>query len=87
MATEHNAILENREKLQLSGVTAIDSFDDRAVVLYTNCGQLTILGRNLQMQQISVETGDVTVEGEVQAMRYSDRDRTAPTGLLGRMLR
>lgn len=87
MATEHNAILENREKLQLSGVTAIDSFDDRAVVLYTNCGQLTILGRNLQMQQISVETGDVTVEGEVQAMRYSDRDRTAPEGLLGRMLR
>ncbi|MBR3446982.1 MAG: sporulation protein YabP [Oscillospiraceae bacterium] len=87
MATEHNAILENREKLQLSGVTAIDSFDDRAVVLYTNCGQLTILGRNLQMQQINVETGDVTVEGEVQAMRYSDRDRTAPTGLLGRMLR
>lgn len=87
MATEHNAILENREKLQLSGVTAIDSFDDRAVVLYTNCGQLTILGRNLQMQQICVETGDVTVEGEVQAMRYSDRDRTAPTGLLGRMLR
>ncbi len=87
MATEHNAILENREKLQLSGVTAIDSFDDRAVVLYTSCGQLTILGRNLQMQQISVETGDVTVEGEVQAMRYSDRDRTAPTGLLGRMLR
>ena len=87
MGTEHSAILENRERLQLSGVTAIDSFDDRAVVLYTNCGQLTILGRELHMQQISVETGDVTVEGEVQAMRYSDRDRTAPDGLLGRLLR
>lgn len=87
MGTEHSAILENRERLQLSGVTAIDSFDDRAVVLYTNCGQLTILGRELHMQQISVETGDVIVEGEVQAMRYSDRDRTAPDGLLGRLLR
>ena len=87
MGTEHSAILENRERLQLSGVTAIDSFDDRAVVLYTNCGQLTILGRELHMQQISVETGDVIVEGEVQAMRYSDRERTAPDGLLGRLLR
>ena len=87
MGTEHNVILENREKLQLSGVTAIDSFDDRAVVLYTSCGQLTILGRHLQMQQISVETGDVTVEGEVQAMRYSDRDRSAPQGFFGRLLR
>ena len=87
MGTEHSAILENRERLQLSGVTAIDSFDDRAVVLYTSCGQLTILGRQLHMQQISVETGDVIVEGEVQAMRYSDRDRTAPDTLFGRLLR
>ncbi len=87
MGAEHSAILENRERLQLSGVTAIDSFDDRAVVLYTSCGQLTILGRQLHMQQISVETGDVIVEGEVQAMRYSDRSRTAPDGLLGRLLR
>lgn len=87
MGTEHNAILENCEKLQLSGVTAIDSFDDRAVVLYTSCGKLTILGRNLHMQQVSVETGDVTVAGEVQAMRYSDRSRTAPDGLLGHLLR
>ena len=87
MGTEHTAILENRERLQLSGVNAIDSFDDRAVVLYTNCGQLTILGRELHIREISLETGDVRVEGEVQAMRYSDRGRTAPDGLLGSLLR
>ena len=87
MGTEHNAILENRERLQISGVNAIDSFDDRAVVLYTNCGQLTILGRELHIREISLETGDVTVEGAVQAMRYSDRSRTAPDGLLGHLLR
>lgn len=87
MGTMHTAILENREKLQLSGVTAIDSFDERAVILYTCCGQLTIIGRHLHMEQLSTETGDVTVEGEVQAMRYSDRDRTAPVGIMGRLLR
>ena len=87
MGTMHTAILENREKLQLAGVTAIDSFDERAVILYTSCGQLTIIGRHLHMEQLSTETGDVTVEGEVQAMRYSDRDRTAPVGIMGRLLR
>ncbi|MBQ6042104.1 MAG: sporulation protein YabP [Oscillospiraceae bacterium] len=87
METVHSAILENREKLQLSGVTAIDSFDDRTVILYTGCGQLTVIGRNLQMQQLSVESGAVTVEGEVQALRYSDRDRTEPAGFFGRLLR
>lgn len=83
----HHAILENREKLMLSGVTAISSFDDRTVILYTHLGELVILGRGLHMQQLSVESGEVTVEGEVQALRYGDRDRTAPAGLLGRLLR
>lgn len=83
----HHAILENREKLMLSGVTAVDSFDDRAVILYTQLGELVILGRGLHMQQMSVETGEVTVEGEVQALRYGDKDRNAPAGLLGRLLR
>ena len=60
MATEHNAILENREKLQLSGVTAIDSFDDRAVVLYTNCGQLTTEEKRDSVFRPFVEVHDLT---------------------------
>ncbi len=84
---QHHAVLENRERLTLSGVTAVDSFDDRAVLLYTRLGELVILGRGLQMEQISIESGEVTVSGEVQALRYSDRDRNAPQGFFGRLLR
>ena len=39
------------------------------------------------MRQLSVESGAVIVEGEVQALRYSDRDRTEPLGFFGRLLR
>ena len=84
---QHSAVLENREKLMLSGVTAVDSFDDRTVVLYTRLGELVILGRGLQMEQMSIESGEVTVSGAVQALRYSDRDRSAPQGFFGRLLR
>ena len=84
---QHSAVLENREKRMLSGVTAVDSFDDRTVVLYTRLGELVILGRGLQMEQMSIESGEVTVEGEVQAMRYGDRDRSRPEGFLRRLLR
>ncbi len=84
---QHSAVLENREKLMLSGVTAVDSFDDRTVVLYTRLGELVILGRGLQMEQMSIESGEVTVTGEVLALRYSDRDRNAPQGFFGRLLR
>ncbi|MBQ9906799.1 MAG: sporulation protein YabP [Oscillospiraceae bacterium] len=83
----HSAVLENREKLMLTGVTAVGSFDDRTVLLYTKLGELVILGRGLHMEQMSLETGDVTVTGEVQALRYGDRDRNAPQGFFGRLLR
>ena len=84
---KHNAILENREKLLLSGVTEIDSFDDRTVILYTQLGELVILGRELHVQQLSTTSGEVQIEGEIRALRYGDRDRTAPQGFLGRLLR
>lgn len=83
----HHAILENRGKLVLSGVTEITSFDDRTVLLCTQLGELAVFGRELQMQQMSTDTGEVTITGAVQALRYGDRDRNHPAGFFGRLLR
>ena len=83
----HHALLENRERLSLSGVTEIGSFDDRTVILYTQMGELTVIGRGLQIEQLSVETGDVRGTGEIRALQYGDRDRRAPLTLRGRLLR
>ena len=59
----HNAILENRQRLQLSGVTDVDSFDEDEIRLFTQLGELTIKGKDLHINEISVESGDVSVEG------------------------
>ncbi len=83
----HHAILENRNQLLLTGVTEIDSFDERAVVVYTQLGELTILGKDLHMNRMSIESGEVSVEGEILALRYGDKDRQAPLNLLGRLFR
>ena len=83
----HQALLQNRERLILSGVTGIDSYDDRAVILYTVLGTLTVMGRALHLEGYSAGTGEATVTGDIRAIRYGDRDRTAPDGLLRRLLR
>ena len=54
----HNAILENRQRLQLSGVTDVDSFDEDEIRLFTQLGELTIKGKDLHINEISVESGD-----------------------------
>ena len=83
----HHAILENRERLVLSGVTEIRSFDDRAVILFTELGALTVLGHGLQVHSLSTETGALEITGEIAALRYGDRSQTASAGLLGRLFR
>ncbi len=84
---KHQALLCDRERLQLSGVTGIDSYDDRAVILYTQLGTLTVLGRELQLGALSIGSGEATVTGDIQALRYGDRGRTSPDGIIRRLLR
>ncbi|MCC8130434.1 MAG: sporulation protein YabP [Oscillospiraceae bacterium] len=73
---KHNLILEDRQKLSLSGVTDVESFDDSEVSLYTSQGELVIRGKNLHVDEISLETGDLELSGEVKSLIYGDRDRT-----------
>ena len=64
--------LQNRSDLTVSGVNDVDSFDEKSVVAYTDYGQLTIQGERLNIKRLSVETGELTVEGEISALIYTE---------------
>lgn len=83
----HNMILENRKSLSISGITDVDSFDEKAICLYTQLGELTIQGKELHIDSMSVETGDMTVTGDIWAIVYGDKDRHGPLSALGRLFR
>ena len=46
-----NIVLENREKLSISGVLDVLSFDDQIVILETELGLLTVKGENLKINK------------------------------------
>ncbi|MCD7812059.1 MAG: sporulation protein YabP [Ruminococcus sp.] len=83
----HNLILENRKSLSISGITDVDSFDEKAICLYTQLGELTIQGKELHIDAMSVETGDMTVTGDIWAIVYGDKDRRGPLSALGKLFR
>ncbi|MGN0613408.1 MAG: sporulation protein YabP [Porcipelethomonas sp.] len=83
----HNVIMENRNSLTLSGVTDVDSFDEHCITLYTQLGELVIRGRELHINSMSVETGDMTIDGDIWALNYGDRDKRGQTSLLGKLFR
>ncbi len=83
----HNVIMENRKKLTLSGVTDVDSFDERCIILYTQLGELVIKGRDLHINSMSVETGDMTIDGEIWSLNYGDKDKKSTASFLGKLFR
>lgn len=68
----HNLVIENRKRLTVSAVTDVDSFDEQLIVMYTDMGQLTIKGENLHINTLSVESGDMEIEGTIYALVYTN---------------
>lgn len=83
----HNIIMENRSNLTLSGVTDVDSFDERTIILYTQLGELVIRGRDLHINTMSVETGDMTIDGDIWSLNYGDKDKRGSASFLGKLFR
>ncbi len=73
-ARAHNIIIEQRKKLNLSGVTDVIGFEDETVVLKTVMGSLTVKGENLHIGSFSTTSGDIDIDGKIIALVYSDDD-------------
>lgn len=83
----HMLTIDGRSALRITGVTDIDRFDEREIVLYTSLGELTVTGKGLHIGRLSIEEGELTVDGDIRGVLYGDRDRQAPLSVLGRLLR
>ena len=68
----HNLVLEDRKKLNVSGVCDVDSFDEETILVYTQMGELTVRGNDLHINKLSVETGELLIEGSIYAVIYTD---------------
>lgn len=68
----HRLTLAERNKLTVTGVTEVVSFDDSAVVLQTCMGALTVQGSGLQLKNLSLEGGQVEVDGTVSSLIYEE---------------
>ena len=81
----HSVILENRKAFTATGVSNVDSFDEQTIVAYTDLGELTVRGRNLSISRLNIETGELTLAGDVSSLTYSESKPEG--GFLSRLFR
>ncbi len=70
-AGAHRLVLESREQCSVTGVLRVASFDDKTIVLETDCGALTLQGSDLQIQQLDLDAGTFAVQGVISGAAYS----------------
>ena len=85
--TNQNIIMENREKISVTGVIDIHSFDDELVLAQTDLGILTIKGDDLKMNKLNLENNELIIEGKIIAVAYSDINNTKKTGIMNKLFK
>ena len=86
MEGAHHVILEGREQLSVSGVEEVESFDESTIVMLTSRGTLVVRGEELHIEKLSLDGGDLRVEGMVDSLTYED-DGGPRAGFLARLCR
>ncbi|GIO24236.1 sporulation protein YabP [Oceanobacillus sp. J11TS1] len=72
---EHTVKIDKRKNLEITGVKEVDSFDNEAFLLETVMGYLIIRGQNLQLKNLDVTEGVVTIKGKIYELSYVDEQQ------------
>ncbi len=80
----HQLTLEGREKLTVSGVEDVERFDESMIVMSTSAGTLVVSGENLHIGKLTLDGGELHVDGQIDAISYEEQ-RYGKGGLLGRL--
>ena len=76
----HRLELDGREKLTIFGVEDVERFDDTGIVLSTSAGILTVTGEDLHIGKLSLDGGELHVDGRIDTLSYEEP--AAPRGSL-----
>ena len=90
MGLSHQIMLYNREKGNLTGILDVISFDENTIVLDTDMGLLTVRGKALHVSRLTLEKGEVDIDGRIDSLTYSEQTASAGSkaeSLLSRLFR
>ncbi|GIN58033.1 sporulation protein YabP [Lederbergia ruris] len=85
---EHDLTMRGRKLLDITGVKHVESFDNEEFLLETTMGYLSIHGQNLQMKNLDVDRGIVSIKGKIYDLVYlDDHHGEKAKGFFGKLFR
>ncbi|NMB28024.1 MAG: sporulation protein YabP [Tissierellia bacterium] len=82
-----NVFIEDRNRVTITGVEQVDSFNDNTIVLRTVKGGMTIKGEGLNVGQLNLDNGNVKVNGIINGIIYNDKDSSQRGNIIGKIFK
>ena len=83
----HSISLQSKSQLIITGVTDVDNFNDKVLLVYTSMGELTVRGRNIRVESFGNENGELVANGDIRALIYGDAGKRSKVGFFRKLIR
>jgi len=83
----HVVNIDNRERVSVTDVTDIESFNEEIILIALKNGGLIIRGENLHIQKLDLEEGRVLISGAIGSAVYTEKRDRQEKGFLKRILK
>lgn len=82
----HNIVMKDRKDVQISGVKLIDHFDEEEFLIESVQGWVEILGKELSLDKLDKEKGEVIIKGHIDSITYTSSQKTKES-LFGKLFK
>jgi sporulation protein YabP len=83
----HAVHIDERQRVTITGVTQVDTFNEDNVILHTTMGVLNIKGKGMKVNKLNVDNGDMSIEGEVMSLIYTSKDSSSRESLIKKLFK
>lgn len=86
-SVNHKMTIDARARSMITGVVDVISFDAKEVILETDMGLLTIRGDELHVNRLTLEKGEVDLDGRLDSFTYADKKNSGEDSFIKRIFR
>ena len=72
--SSHKVIIDGRDRVSISAVNDVDSFNENEIIFLTSAGMMTITGEDLHSTKLNLDEGMLIIDGTVDSIDYSDHE-------------
>lgn len=83
----HNLFIDNRQRVTISDVDDVASFNEQSIVISSRSGAIVIKGENLHVLKLDLDEGRIIIEGTINSAAYTEKKDKKDRSIWGKLFK